>query len=301
LIAAAALLLAAGAVASPADREYRAALDLLYDGQAAAAQARLHELEESHPDDPVPAYLQALALAWIVEQQPETTARDRELELEQAADRAWKAADARLRADPEDARALFARGAASGVRSRHHLFRAQRADAARTAAQMRDDLEGRRRLARARRAREAGNGEEAAARAQEALAAWPEAREAALIVAERELHEGGAARTHPRGRRGPRGRAPLAGAVVAPAARAPGRRQGRAGDRRQTIQRSIYTPCRRADLREAAADGLRNAFRPEVPRVAPSAPARDKRTSILAAPGAGFLDVSRFSTAASTG
>jgi hypothetical protein len=46
----------------------------------------------------------------------------------------------RLRADPDDARARFARGAASGVRSRYHLFRAHRAEAARTAAQMREDL-----------------------------------------------------------------------------------------------------------------------------------------------------------------
>ncbi|HZM53083.1 MAG TPA: hypothetical protein VFE68_21440, partial [Vicinamibacteria bacterium] len=124
MIAAAALLLAAGVVASPSDRDYRAALDLLYDGRADAAQARLRELERAHPGDPVPVYLQALVLAWIVEQQPETTARDRE--LEEAADRAFSVADARLRADPEDARALFARGAARGVRSRHHLFRAQR-------------------------------------------------------------------------------------------------------------------------------------------------------------------------------
>src|SRR6185436_3784688 len=138
LIAAAALLLAAGVVASPSDREYRAALDLLYDGRADAARVRLRELEGTHPGDPVPVYLQALVLAWIVEQQPETTARDRE--LEEASDRAFLVADARLRADPGDARALFARGAARGLRSRHHLFRAQRGDAARTAAQMREDL-----------------------------------------------------------------------------------------------------------------------------------------------------------------
>ena len=530
MIAAAALLLAAGVVGSPSDREYRAALDLLYDGRPAAAQARLRELEESHPDDPVPVYLQALALAWIVEQQPETTARDRE--LEQAADRAFSAADARLRADPDDARARFARGAASGVRSRHHLFRAQRADAARTAAQMRDDLlaarardpedadvlfglglydyyvdvlprfarllrflsrlpggdrerglraieeaartstlhgvearvqlyeihafyegdpeaaaadmeelahrypgwplwglklaehlrdrlgayaesaavarrmlgageaarreagaaalalarlslgesllldlrpeearhallplldeetglpslaararllvgrslelegdregavahyraaasdrdarkraqgalahllspaqvDGRRHLARARRAREAGNGEEAAARAQEALAAWPETREAALIVAERELHQGGAARAL----------VPEVGEIregeppwLAPWSRLLRARQSDAKGEREIavgLYKEVYAhACRRGDLREAAADGLRSPFRPETPHVAPSAPARRKRTSILAAPGAGFLDVSRFSTAASTG
>ena len=158
MIAAAALLLAAGAVAAPPppksvvaavqppksvvaavqDKDYRAALDLLYDGRAAAAQARLLELERLHPDDPVAVYIQALALAWVVEQQPESTALDRA--LEQAADRAWTAADARLRADSKDARARFARGAASGVRSRYHLFRLHRAEAARTAAQMREDL-----------------------------------------------------------------------------------------------------------------------------------------------------------------
>src|SRR4029450_3657089 len=98
LIAAAALLLAAAAVASPSDRGYRAAPDPLYDGRAEAAQARLRELEGAHPGDPVPVYLQALVLAWIVEQQPETTARDRE--VEEAADRAFAVADARLRADP---------------------------------------------------------------------------------------------------------------------------------------------------------------------------------------------------------
>jgi hypothetical protein len=145
---AAALLLAAGVVAAPQptrsvvaavqDRDYRTAMDLLYDGRAAEAQARLSRLGEAHPDDPVALYLQALALAWIVEQRPDSTALDRT--LEQAADRAWAMADARLRADPSDARALFARGAASGVRSRHHLFRLRRADAARTAAQMREDL-----------------------------------------------------------------------------------------------------------------------------------------------------------------
>jgi hypothetical protein len=134
----AALLLFSGLVAAPQDKDYRVALDLLYGGRAEAAQARLSELERSHPGDPVPVYLQALALAWIVEQRPESTALDRA--LEQAADRAWTAADARLRADPHDARARFARGAASGVRSRHHLFRLHRPEAARTAARMREDL-----------------------------------------------------------------------------------------------------------------------------------------------------------------
>jgi hypothetical protein len=148
LTGAAALLLAASVAAAPQpmrsvvaaeqDREYRAAMDLLYDGRGTEAQARLSRLEEAHPEDPVPVYLQALALAWIVEQRPDATALDRT--LEQAADRAWTAADARVRADPSDARARFARGASSGVRSRHHLFRLRRAEAARAAAQMREDL-----------------------------------------------------------------------------------------------------------------------------------------------------------------
>jgi hypothetical protein len=551
LIAAAALFLAAGVVASPqqtgsvvaamqptrsvaagaADREYRAALDLLYDGRADAAQARLRELEESHPDDPVPLYLQALVLAWTVEQQPESRALDRA--LEQAADRAFAAADARLRADPEDARARFARGAARGVRSRHHLFRAQRAEAARTAAQMREDLlaarardpedadvlfglglydyyvdvlprfarllrflsrlpggdrarglaaieeaaqastlhevearvqlyeihafyegdaeaaaadmealvrrypgwplwglklaehlrdrlgayaeseavarrllragetpgadpgraalalarlslgesllldlrpeearltllpllldvssgspalaararllvaralelegeregaaahyraaaadrearkraqaalahplagteiEGRRRLALARRAREKGRGEEAAVRAQEVLAAWPLSREAALIVAEQALRDGRAENARVPEVDEARGDEPP---WLVPWSRLLRAWQADArGERALAVDlyKQVYAhDGRRPDLREAAADGLRAPFRPETPRASPSAPARRRRTSILTAPGAGFLDVRPFSTAASTG
>jgi hypothetical protein len=503
LIAAAALLMAAGVVASPADREYRAALDLLYDGRWAEAQARLRDLEQSHPDDPVPIYLQALALAWTLEQQPESAALDRT--LEQAADRAWTAADMRLRADPDDARARFARGAASGVRSRYHLFRAHRAEAARTAAQMREDLlaarardpedadvqfglglydyyvdvlprfarllrflsrlpggdrarglraieeaarastlhavearvqlyeihafyeddpeaaaadmeelalrypgwplwglklaehlrdrlgayaesaevarrllgagdaakaeagtaafalarlslgesllldlrpeearlallplldaspdqpalgararlllgrslelegeregalahyraavpdrdarkraqaalahplsatevEGRRQLALARRARESGRGREAATHAQQALSAWPDAREATLIVAERELREGGgeSARVPPvdETREGePPWLVPWSRLLRARQADARGEREIAVG-----LYKQVYAhACRRADLREAAADGLRSPFRPEMPRATPSVPAR---------------------------
>jgi hypothetical protein len=529
LIAAAALLLAASAVASPVDRDYRAALDLLYDGRAEAAQARLRELEAAHPGDPVPVYLQALVLSWIVEQQPETSARDRELEL--AADRAFSVADARLRADPQDARALFARGAARGVRSRHHLFRAQRSDAARTAAQMREDLlaarardpgdadvlfglglydyyvdvlprfarllrflsrlpggdrarglraieeaalsstlhgvearvqlyeihafyeddpeaaaadmedlarqypgwplwplklaehlrdrlgayadsaavarrlleaspgaraeagpgalalarlslgesllldlrpedarevllplldagaeraalaararlllgrslelagdregaaahyraasadresrrraqaalarppgaaevEGRQRLALARRAREAGRGDVAAARAREALAAWPGAREAALIVAEQRLREG-EEEAHVPAIDEARGDEPP---WLVPWSRLLRARQADARGQRELavdLYKKVYAhDCRRADLRDGAAEGLRAPFQPDRPRAVPSVPARDKRTSISTAPGAGFLDVRRFSTAASTG
>ena len=63
---AAALLLAARLVAAPHDAEYRAALDLLYEGRAGDAQARLTRLQGEHPADPVPAYLQALILAWVI-------------------------------------------------------------------------------------------------------------------------------------------------------------------------------------------------------------------------------------------
>src|SRR5262249_19004531 len=80
----------------------------------------------------------ALAQEWTLEQQAEEAELDRA--VLSAADRAWRAADARLRLDPDDARARFARGAASGVRSRYPLFRLPRAGAARTAAQMREDL-----------------------------------------------------------------------------------------------------------------------------------------------------------------
>jgi hypothetical protein len=125
-------------VAAEQDAEYRAALDLLYDGRPAECGARLAALEAAHPEDAVPAYLQALALEWTLEQRPESTDLDRV--VEQAATRAWAAADARLRRDAADVRARFARGAASGVRSRYHLFRLHRAQAARTAAEMREDL-----------------------------------------------------------------------------------------------------------------------------------------------------------------
>jgi len=529
LIAAAALLLAAGLVASPADREYRAALDLLYDGRAPAAQARLLELAQAHPHDPVALYLQALALAWVVEQQPESTARDRE--LEEAADRAWSFADAQLRADPGDARARFARGAARGVRSRHHLFRAQRTEAARTAAQMRDDLlaarlrdpedadvlfglglydyyvdvlprfarllrffarlpggdrvrglgaieeaarastlhgvearvqlyeihafyegdaeaaaedmeelahrypgwplwslklaehlrerlgayaesaavargvlgaadgarpdagaaalalarislgesllldlrpeearrallpllaggtglpslaararlligrslelegeregaaahyraasadresrkraqaalarplsaaevEGRQRLALARRAREAGRLDVAAARAREALSAWPAAREAALIVAEQELREGDEEVRVPSIEEAGGDEPPW---LVAWSRLLRARQADARGQRASALDlyKKVYEhPCRRPDLRDGAAEGLRAPFHPDRPRAVPSVPTRDKRISISTAAGAGFLDVRRFSTAASTG
>jgi hypothetical protein len=164
------------------------------------------------------------------------------------------------------------------------------------------EVEGRQRLALARRAREDGRGEEAAARAREALAAWPASREAALLVAEEEL----------RGGRAESARVPAIEEARAdeppwlvPWSRLLRARQADAkGDREAAVAlyKDVYTHhCRRPELREAAADGLRTPFRPETPRAAPSAPARMKRTSISTAPGAAFLDVPRFSTGPCTG
>ena len=83
-------------------------------------------------------YLQALALEWRLEQDPASRAHDAEaLAL---ADRALGLADARLARDPADARALLARGAAHGVKSRLHLFRWEKGPASREAVRMREAL-----------------------------------------------------------------------------------------------------------------------------------------------------------------
>lgn len=124
--------------APPADAAWRAALDLLYDGQTDAAFLRLSELQKEHPDDPYGPYLQVLALCWKLEQRPGSPALDREM-LAQS-DRALKTLDARLEVSPHDVRTRLARGAVRGVRSRFHLFRTQGANAAREAARMREDL-----------------------------------------------------------------------------------------------------------------------------------------------------------------
>jgi tetratricopeptide (TPR) repeat protein len=136
---AAALALAAALVPSPPiDAKYGAALEILYDGSTDTALDRLGSLAAEAPDDPMGAYLGALALCWKIEQRPESRAL--EGEFQRRVDRAIALADARLGADPRDARALLARGAAHGVRSRLHLFRAERRDAAREAVRMREDL-----------------------------------------------------------------------------------------------------------------------------------------------------------------
>lgn len=134
-----ALVLAAGVgAASSTDAAGRAALDQLYDGGTETALARLAGLSAAAPEDPLPAYLEALALEWKIEQRPEATSLDRE--LHRRVDRALAIAKDRLRQDPKDLRALLAHGAAHGVRSRLHLFRAQRREAARAALRMREDL-----------------------------------------------------------------------------------------------------------------------------------------------------------------
>jgi hypothetical protein len=143
------LLVAAGALPSPAsangvaspvvDEEIRRALDLLYDGFTDAALERFRALVAADPGDPLALYFQALALCWKIEQRPETTAGDAELQT--LIDRVLAltaAGDA-----PTDApapRARLARGGAFGVRSRLALFRRDSRAAARAAAAMRAEL-----------------------------------------------------------------------------------------------------------------------------------------------------------------
>jgi len=133
------LLLAAGlSVAAPGDEAYHAALELVYNGAFDAAGERLSALSASAPGDPVGPYLQALALCWKLEQRPGSTALDEA--FLQKTDRALALAEVRLKKDKDDARARLARGAAFGVRSRYHIFRQHRSDAAKDAIRMREDL-----------------------------------------------------------------------------------------------------------------------------------------------------------------
>lgn len=139
------LLAAALSVALPGDGDYRAALDLVYDGSFDLAQERLAALSAAAPDDPVALSLQALALCWRLEQRPESD--DLDGPFLRRVEAALAGADARLRQDASDARARLAKGAAFGVRSRYHIFRQHRGDAAKDAVRMREEL---------RRAREIG-------------------------------------------------------------------------------------------------------------------------------------------------
>jgi hypothetical protein len=138
MTAAALVLAAALATSEPVDAKYRAALDLLYEGYTDTALERLSSLAAEAPDDSMGAYLGALALCWKIEQRPDSRALEAEFHRRVAG--AIALADRRLAADPGDVRALLARGAAHGVESRLHLFRAERRDAAREAVRMREDL-----------------------------------------------------------------------------------------------------------------------------------------------------------------
>ena len=142
LLVAAALALPALARGSspgaPWDPEARAALARVYDGDFHGAESRLAALARERPDDPVLPYLQALALEWRLEQDKASRAHDTEVVV--LADRALGLAATRLGRDPADGRALLARGAAHGVKSRLHLFRWDRAPASREAVRMREAL-----------------------------------------------------------------------------------------------------------------------------------------------------------------
>lgn len=140
LALAAALLVTppADAVRRPQDPALRAGLELLYDGRPEDARNALSAARRQSPLDPIPAYLEALVEVWRLEQREPSAAADRAF-LAQA-DEAVRLADQALAAQPQDARALLARGATRGVQSRFHLFRGHRTDAARAAARMREDL-----------------------------------------------------------------------------------------------------------------------------------------------------------------
>jgi tetratricopeptide (TPR) repeat protein len=138
LAAPARLLASGGAVTRPADADARAALGLVYDGDFPGAEARLAALAQERPGDPVLPYLQALALEWRLEQDP--ASRGHDAEVLALADRSLGLAGAVLARDPADGRALLARGAAHGVKSRLHLFRWDKSPAAREAVRMREAL-----------------------------------------------------------------------------------------------------------------------------------------------------------------
>ncbi len=122
----------------PQDAAYRQALDLLYDGRPQDSLRELAEARQAAPADPIGPYLEALVWIWRIEQRPASTASDKE--LFRRVEEATRLANQSLARDPQDLRALLARGAAQGVLSRLHLSRYQRTDAARTAVRMREDL-----------------------------------------------------------------------------------------------------------------------------------------------------------------
>lgn len=135
----ASLLLTTALSSTPAgEAALREALELVYDGGTDGGLARLEALAAAAPQDPLPAYFSALALCWKIEQQGESGALDRE--LVRRADTAVALADARLREDPRDARALLARAGGWGAKGRLQLFRRDKRESARSAVRMRRDL-----------------------------------------------------------------------------------------------------------------------------------------------------------------
>lgn len=141
---AAAAVLAASLASAPIDTAYRAALDLLYDGQPEPAEKQALAAAASAPDDPLGPYPLALILCWRAEQEAEGSATERAL-LTQV-ERLLRKAEDHLRKDPANARALLARGAGFGVRSRYHMIRYHKREAARDAVKMREDMLAVRRL-----------------------------------------------------------------------------------------------------------------------------------------------------------
>jgi hypothetical protein len=131
-------LAAALVLAATPEAEYRADLDLLYDGSNGTALARLQERAHAPGAEPLSGYVETLALAWTLEQRPASTTLDEE--LVRRCEEVIAQATARLEADPTDARARFARGGTWGVLSRYHMFRLHRTDAARAAVKGREDL-----------------------------------------------------------------------------------------------------------------------------------------------------------------
>jgi len=132
-----ALALALAAPDAP-DTACRVAQELVYDGSTRTASRRLAALAHAAPHDPMVAYLEALALCWRIEEQPDSEALDAELLAK--LDDAIARADRRLVQDPDELRAQLSRGAALGVLSRYHFFRGHRSAAAKAAVDMRAQL-----------------------------------------------------------------------------------------------------------------------------------------------------------------
>ena len=120
------------------DAAFDAPLAQLYDGATDTAIAEFGGLRAGFPEDPLPAYFEALALAWKLEQTPQDRSHD--ADLLRLASLAIARAELRLARQPDDVRALVARGAAHGVQGRLHLFRRDRSGSVRESVAMRADL-----------------------------------------------------------------------------------------------------------------------------------------------------------------